>query len=437
MKGKKYFLQIFLSITIFFCASQVIAQDLEYAKSIVRNLTAPEFHGRGYVNDGDRKAAKYIANEFKTFGLRSYGRDYYQYFNIPVNTFPGINQLKINGKLLVPGVDYLVNPCSNGYDGQAQSIYLQKPELLDFRKLLYQVKEIPGKFVIADVESLEGQNLKQEALSNLQQLSKSDSKCEGIIVLTTQKLTWSLANVACEKPFLIVRKNAFIDKISDVSLNLDQKFYSDYRTQNVIGYIEGEHDDSLLVFTAHYDHLGRMGKNTYFPGANDNASGVALMLNLARHYASPNEKPPYDIAFIAFAAEEAGLLGSQYFVQNPFFPLNKIKFLINLDLSGTGDDGITVVNGAIYESKFDLLTNLNREYTLLNSVNARGEACNSDHCYFHLAHVPSFFIYTLGGIEAYHDIYDRFQTLPFTEYNDYFKLLVLFTDQMLNAVPSN
>jgi aminopeptidase YwaD len=62
----------------------------------------------------------------------------------------------------------------------------------------------------------------------------------------------------------------------------------------------------------------------------------------------------------------------------------------------------------------------------LKQIKIRGEACNSDHCLFHQKGVPCFFIYTLGGIQAYHDIYDRAETLPLTEYEDYFKLLVSF-----------
>ena len=134
--------------------------------------------------------------------------------------------------------------------------------------------------------------------------------------------------------------------------------------------------------------------------------------------------------FIAFAAEEIGLVGSKYFTDHPLFPLAKIKFLLNFDLAGTGDDGIQVVNGKIYQKKFDLMTRLNDQDKLLKQIKIRGEACNSDHCMFHTKGVPCFFIYTLGGIQAYHDIYDRPETLPLTDYQDYFTLLVKFIDNL-------
>jgi Zn-dependent M28 family amino/carboxypeptidase len=182
--------------------------------------------------------------------------------------------------------------------------------------------------------------------------------------------------------------------------------------------------DSLIVLTAHYDHLGMMGSKTIFPGANDNASGTALLLSLVKHYAAQPQK--YTIVFIAFAGEEIGLIGSGYFTENPVFPLTKIKFLVNFDMAGTGDDGIQVVNGKIYQSKFDLLTKLNNEGSLMKQVKIRGEACNSDHCMFHSKGVPCFFIYTLGGIQAYHDVYDKADTLPFTDFEDYFRLITAF-----------
>ena len=133
---------------------------------------------------------------------------------------------------------------------------------------------------------------------------------------------------------------------------------------------------------------------------------------------------------MAFAAEEIGLIGSKYFTDHPLFPLKKIKFLLNFDLAGTGDDGIQVVNGKNYQQKFDLLTKLNDQDKLLKQIKIRGEACNSDHCMFHNKGVPCFFIYTLGGIQAYHDIYDRAETLPLTEYQDYFTLLVRFISNL-------
>jgi aminopeptidase YwaD len=174
--------------------------------------------------------------------------------------------------------------------------------------------------------------------------------------------------------------------------------------------------------------LGRLGNAAYFPGANDNASGVSMLLNLAKTIKLNPLK--YNVVFILFAGEEAGLLGSHYFVDHPIFPLNKIKFLVNLDLNGTGDDGATVVNSTIYTSAFDKLKKINDDQRLLSQLKTRGKAANSDHYWFTEKGVPAFFIYTMGGISAYHDIYDRPETLPLTKYKELHQLLLNFMQQL-------
>lgn len=154
------------------------------------------------------------------------------------------------------------------------------------------------------------------------------------------------------------------------------------------------------------------------------------MLDIARHYSSQDSLPDYTMVFIAFGAEEVGLLGSRYFAENPLFHLNQVSFLLNFDLAGTGDDGIQVVNGSVFRGKFDLLQQINDEKKLLPEVKIRGQACNSDHCPLNQKGVPGFFIYTLGGITAYHDVDDIAATLPLTEYEDYFRLMTTFIDKL-------
>ena len=248
------------------------------------------------------------------------------------------------------------------------------------------------------------------------------------MILTDEKLTWSGSTELFFKPCFTIKASVLSEPITSIEIFAENKFLKNHQTQNVIGYLEGTKKDSMLVFTAHYDHLGMMGNETMFPGANDNASGVSLLLNLVKHFAT--NTPEYTVVFIAFAAEEIGLIGSKYYTEHPLFPLSNIKFLINFDLAGTGDDGIQVVNGKIYQQKFDVLTKLNDQGKLLKQIKIRGEACNSDHCMFHAKGVRCFFIYTLGGIQAYHDVYDRAETLPLTDYQDYFTLLVKFIDKL-------
>jgi len=162
------------------------------------------------------------------------------------------------------------------------------------------------------------------------------------------------------------------------NVSIDNKFVKNFKAANICGVVKGTvYPDSFIMITAHYDHLGGLGKDTYFPGANDNASGVSLLLNLARYYAKHPQ--PYTIGFILFSGEEAGLMGSKYFTENPLINLKNIKFLTNTDLAGTGVDGITVVNATEFPKQFKLLQDISTEYSLLKAVNPRGKAANSDH----------------------------------------------------------
>ena len=98
---------------------------------------------------------------------------------------------------------------------------------------------------------------------------------------------------------------------------------------------------------------------------------------------------------------------------------------------GTGSAGITVVNGRVYKEAFQKLAEINEEQLLLKEVKARGEACNSDHCPFYMKGVPSFFIYTRGDeYQEYHNVKDRNADLPLTEYEDLFRLMIEFIDNI-------
>jgi Zn-dependent M28 family amino/carboxypeptidase len=112
-------------------------------------------------------------------------------------------------------------------------------------------------------------------------------------------------------------------------------------------------------------------------------------------------------------------------------PLNNIRFLLNTDLAGTGNEGITVVNATEFPKEFEMMKKINEENKLLAAINARGKAANSDHYFFTEKGVPSFFFYTLGGIKAYHDVFDKPETLPLNEHEDLFKLIVAFNKKLM------
>ena len=95
------------------------SQDIEFGKKIVDTLTSPFFWGRGYTNDGMKKAADFLSSQFKLYGLQPMkGNSFLQSFSYPANTFPGRMEVTINGKELTPGKDYIISPESRGIKGK-------------------------------------------------------------------------------------------------------------------------------------------------------------------------------------------------------------------------------------------------------------------------------------------------------------------------------
>ncbi len=383
-------------------------------------------HGRGYVNNGQGIAADFIAKEFAKSNLIFFGENYFQKFNLSISTLPGAVELKIGKKQFKPGVDFMVTSAGASIKG--------KYSVLIFDSLLLENKDasekffnndFSKKFVFIDKSGFRDKNRKK-MIDSIIDYNAFNAK--GMMV-PEEKLVWGVEDAIYSAiPTKVSIQDSLIkSKIKKISIKIDRFIESAYEMKNVVGYIKGiVNPDSFIVFTAHYDHLGQMGKDVYFPGANDNASGVAMMLNLAKYYSE--NKPAYSIVFIATTGEELGLKGSFYFVQHPLFPLSNVRFLINLDLEGTGDDGIKVVNGSIFQKEFDILTQINDENKYLKTVGKRGEAAISDHYPFYAKGVRSFYIYTLGGISAYHNVYDKAETLPLTKFNEVFELITDFVE---------
>lgn len=362
------------------------AQDAAFARKMLDTLTSRTFWGRGYTKNGVQKAAAFLAGELKNDGVKPMdGKSYYQDFSYPINTFPGKMDVAINGIQLVPGKDFIVSEDSKGVNATGE---LQKRDSVTF----------------------------------------VDAK-DRIMIKLENKLTWSAEGKVNDFTLIKIDKKAIKAEPTSVTANIENVLVNDFKTVNICGMVKGtSKPDSIIVFTAHYDHLGGMGDKTYFPGANDNASGCTQVLSLAKYYAAHPQ--PYSIAFIFFSGEEAGLLGSKYFTGHPLIPLKNIRFLINLDLEGTGSDGITVVNATVYPKEFELLKSINAKHNYLPKINPRGKAANSDHYLFFDKGVPAIFWYTQGGIAAYHDVFDIAATLPMDHYEGIFHMILNFTDAL-------
>lgn len=376
----------FIYLILLVSSMQVSAQQMAYNRTMVDTLASTNFWGRGYTKNGMSETADFLEQRFKALGLQPLSGAYKQSFEYDVNTFPGKMAVSINGNALVPGKDFIVGEESHGTCAK-------------------------GKLVQADSVTFIDRDKK-------------------IIVQLKDKLTWSVAGEAADYTLIKVDRKSLTSKPKKVSVDIENKFVKDFKAHNIFGFVKGTAEpDSFIFITAHYDHLGGMGADTYFPGANDNASGVALLLSLAKYYAENPAK--YSIGFILFAGEEAGLKGSKYFTDNPVIPLKNIRFLMNTDLAGTGVDGITVVNANEYPNEFKMLNEVNDADKLISKINARGKAANSDHYFFSEKGVPAFFFYTMGGISAYHDIFDRAETLPLSKQEDLQKLVVGFNKKLM------
>ncbi len=415
----KYRMQHTLAfIGLLLCATvNGTAQDIRYAKEVIDTMTAPGMHGRGYVERGDLRAAEYLRKEFRKHQLQPVGDRYFQPFSFSVNTFPGDVAVSINGKPLTPGVDYLVDP----HSGKKKGTYNIFPiTSANYRGSLDKLK---NSFLLID----KSKSRSEEEKAAMDLWITDPQGASGVILIEEHKLTWSVSRQRFKYPVIRILRASLPADAAAITVRIRNKYCKKYRTQNVIGMFNGaSQPDTFIVFSAHYDHLGRMGRDTYFPGANDNASGVSMLLNLAAHYNL--HRPYYSTLFIAFAGEEAGLMGSAYYVKNPLIPLPQMKFLVNMDLLGTGDDGLMVVNGAVYKKAFARMDTINRNKGYVKSLQKRGRARNSDHFWFSENGVPAFFIYTLGGVAHYHDIKDVAATLPLTDYDDVFRLVRDFAD---------
>lgn len=417
---------VFTSFLIFAFSFNAQSQNIEYARQIIDTLTSSFFSGRGAVDDGEQKAAQFIAKEFKKMGLQPFTDDYMQNFQYSINSFPGVIKVEVGEKQLVPGKDFLVDPKSAKTYGNFDLIWYSAknvPHKKQLKKLVNQ-RFFENKFIVLDDLSSD------EKTEEWKSISMNSVGAAGLIFLENEKLTHRISTTVSDYVTLKVMRNEFPKDAKTISIEIEQEFIPNYTSQNVIGKIKGvEHPDSIIIISAHYDHLGKMGKDVFFPGANDNTSGISMMLNLAYHY-THKEPPKKTMVFMAFGAEESGLLGSKYFTEHPLFALEQINFMINVDIMGTGDEGIQVVNGSVFKNHFDKLVKINEEEQLLKQIKIRGKAANSDHYWFSEKGVPAFFIYTLGGITAYHDIYDVSKTLPLTEFEDCYRLIKIFVDDL-------
>ena len=396
---------------------QLSAQDLAHYKKIVKELSSAKYQGRGYAEDGANKAGKWIAKEFAKVGADEVTC---QPFKLNINTFPGKMDVRVDGKKLTPGVDFTLREFNPGLKGEFKLYYVDM-ENFDADKMYADLAtpEYEGAMVVCDFMFSMKNGKAFRKLS-----SKKDCSNVGMVYTWEEPLKFYKAygEVVREKPIIWVKPD-FPKDAKTIKVDMENKFLKDYECFNVIAKVEGTRHDSCYVFTAHYDHLGKLGKKTFYPGAHDNASGTASTITFAAHYAK--NKPEYDMYFIAFSGEDANLRGSDWYVEHPVVPLSQIKFLFNLDMIADNNPKQYCEFNDVAMDEFAIFEKINAEKGYFEALDRHDLDENSDHWPFAKKNVPVVFFMNEKGdaYKYYHTVFDTYENHISTNYEPTFNLI--------------
>lgn len=360
-------------------------------------LASPEFGGRETGEEGQRKAADYIAAHFKNLGLPTKGQNgtYFQKVVLRGESWTEL-ALKINGEEYRNRVDFCVYPAYNnsrpmtkvndvvfvGYGieegayndygkanvaGKVVVFYEGEPKNASGQSLLptgakpwdWRRKALLAKQKGAILALIVDPFLTETVKTNRKMLSTygwktvaPDEKDEAAGFVNTMFISNGVANS------LLAKSKAKVDAAMS-ALNSGQKYkpvkvktsaevildksVKQLEGSNVVGVIEGSDlvlKDEYVFITGHYDHLGRVDDIIYY-GADDNGSGTSGVLEIAQAFAEAKKQgfgPKRTVVCMLVSGEEKGLLGSRYYVDYPLFPLDKTVVDINIDMIGRLDD---------------------------------------------------------------------------------------------------
>ncbi len=444
----------------------------------VRYLASDELEGRGGGTEGARKARQYLAALFAEWQLQPMGEDgtYFQRFtftgrlrlgegNELVLTLPNGEKRSFKpegeflpltlsasgetqGELVFAG--YGISAPDKGYDDYA-GIEVQGKIVLTLRGMpandsaFAQEAMFPTKLRVA----------REKGAKALVLISGPHSPFDdkpvpfwneplmadaGIIVVTVKRdlaeALFYLPEVQkrideTRKPFSFPIPNASLK----VKVNLMRERLED---ANVIGLLKGSDpqlEQEIVVIGAHYDHVGigvdRDGTSQIFNGADDNASGTSGLLELAQYFSAHRDRIKRSLLFIAFGAEERGLIGSSHFVNHPTVPLKRIVAMVNMDMIGRlrndtlyllGVNSSPVWKGLVEEA------NAQSNFTLRDSPGLFGA---SDHVGFYNKGIPVLFFFT-GMHENYHRPSDDWETLNYDGMERIVKMAASLIERIAN-----
>ncbi|MBK07707.1 MAG: hypothetical protein CL920_22370 [Deltaproteobacteria bacterium] len=443
-------------------ARQALVRDLYF-------LSHPALEGRDAGSHGIEVAANYIAHQFKQLKLKKAGDkgSYFQSFTTTIGVKLGTNNAlsaMIEKKLTkwtinkdfvpfgfsssgtlrskVVFVGYGITDEKSGYDDykgvdvkdkivlmfrytpqweKKHSLFGKRRDLYaSFRYKLLNARTHKAKAVLI----VDPPSAKEKVAPKLLKLRMSRGLSDaGILALHVSRAVGK-ALLGCKDEFASlwnkIEKNGKPQSHAlkhTVSLKV-QLIHKQVKTRNVVGYIPGTDPklrDEYVVIGAHYDHLGYGGAGSFpgnhgkiHPGADDNASGTAAIIAMARGFAKHPTKR--SLLFIAFSAEERGLLGSAYFVQHSRIPRAKFVTMVNLDMVGRMRGKRLVVHGAGTSPGFEqMLRRRGRQAGLRLRLGQSGYG-PSDHTSFYARKIPVLFFFT-GAHSEYHRPTDVFKYL--------------------------
>ena len=414
-------LHIKLVLPFLFIFSAISAQKMKKEdrvtltnlKNHISYLADDKLEGRRAGTPGEKLAMEYISSQFKAVGLLPKGTTgYYQAFEINDGRQIGEKTaFTINDSELKPGTDFFPLMLSAEKKVEASpAIALQEPDMpwfIDLKEILEENKANPH-FDIVDYIRTNSKKAIDKGATAIILFNKSD---------LDDKLSFNPKERADQLsvPVIYVSKEATKKYLGDETATLNIKLNVDITDKkrtghNVIGYIDNNAGNTV-VLGAHFDHLGfgedgnsmlRTGEKLIHNGADDNASGTAALIELARILKNGKAKKS-NYLFIAFSGEELGLFGSKYFTENPTIDLKSVNYMINMDMVGRLNDSTKTVAIGGYGTSPQWATVVNPgEKKLPFSIKIDSSGTGpSDHTSFYRKDIPVLFFFT-GQHKDYH-----------------------------------
>jgi hypothetical protein len=420
-----------------------IVAEPDAAKTIaldVAVLASPEFAGRGTGEEGSRAAAQWLAKRFETERLLPFGdadgsgRSYLQRFDVRVGATAGPATLSFargRNEHAVAAADFVTAEGSASGSVRGEAVFVgdgvTAPALGwdDYAGL-----DAKGKITIL-LDGLSGARVNSEPLRAFGSLrfkirTAREHGALGVVVLRRGELS-ALPSDATSMglPAVVARVDAMkaawplgIPKnptvLRGVSVALETRMTPvTAEALNVVGLLPADpasaHAHEFVVVGAHYDHLGHGGTSAsrapgvraVHPGADDNASGTALVLEVLRRMAELPRRPSRGVLFVLFGAEELGVLGSRHFVDHPPVALGSISAMINADMVGRMRENRLLVDGLGTSDGWRAMVERAADGLSLSIAQGDDGFGASDHTSFTAARVPVAFLFT-GVHDDYH-----------------------------------